>query len=806
MQYIQTDLAPEQVSEILISIGLEVESMDLYQTIKGGLKGFVIGEIKSCSKHPNADKLSITKVDIGREQLLDIVCGASNVATGQKVVVATVGTTIYKENESFEIKKAKIRGEVSEGMICAEDEIGIGDSHNGILVLPAHAETGIPASTYFKIENDVVFEIGLTPNRIDAASHYGVARDLAAYLSKNIVTRAIKPSVDSFRIVNNLLPISVVIENKEACKRYSGISISGVHIKESPEWLKNRLKAIGLKPINNVVDVTNFVLHETGQPLHAFDADKISGGKVIIKTLPEGTSFITLDGVERKLASADLMICNESDGMCIAGVFGGLESGVSGSTKNIFLESAWFNPVWIRRTAKRHGLNTDASFRFERGTDPNMTVYALKRAALLIAELSGGSISSELVDAYPEPVKDFQVVISFSHVERLIGMNIGKDLIKKILLGLEIKIEKESGDSLELHIPAYRVDVQREADVIEEILRLYGYDHVDISDKMISTITFSQKPEKNKIINNISDLLSSCGFNEIMSNSLTKSVYYDSSETIKDKLVYIMNPLSSDLNCMRQTLLFGCMEAVLYNTNRQNSNLKFYEFGNCYGLDKKNSSSNSLDKYYESEHLALLITGSKEESNWSTPDSHSSFYYLKAYVNNVLKRLGLNEDTMLISEIKNEYFDEGLVYGLNKKQIVEFGLVNSKLGKNFDRNEEIFYADFNWDHVMTAIANNKIKFEELPRFPEVRRDLSLIIDDSLRFEQLKSIIVKTERKLLKRIDLFDVYKGSSIEQGKKSYAISFILQDEKTLTDKEIDKIMGNIALSLEKELGARIR
>lgn len=805
--YIKTDLSVDEVSTILTDTGLEVEGLEQFESVKGGLEGLVIGQVTSCKKHPNADTLSVTTVNIGTENELPIVCGAPNVAEGQKVVVATVGTTLYSGNENFKIKKAKMRGEPSEGMICAEDEIGLGTSHDGIMVLDDSAKIGMPAKEYFNIETDTVFEIGLTPNRIDGASHIGTARDLAAFLSLTEKTELTKPSVDAFKVDNNNLPIEIIVENTEACPRYTGVTISNVKVKPSPEWLQNRLKAIGLNPINNLVDISNFVLHETGQPLHFFDADKIEGNKVIIKTLAEGTPFVTLDETERKLSVNDLMICDENKGMCIAGVFGGITSGVSENTKNIFIESAHFNSVFVRKTAKRHDLHTDASFRFERGSDPNITVYALKRASLLIKEIAGGEISSNIVDVYPEPVADYKVDLTFRNLKRLIGKEIEKEKVKNILESLDIKIIEEDNDKLSLEIPTYRVDVRREVDVIEEILRIYGYNNIEISEHVNSSLSYSPKPDKEKIQNTISDILSANAYNEIMCNSLTKADYYNNLESFKPtNLVKILNPLSNDLNVMRQTLLFGGLESVIYNQNRKNADLKLYEFGNCYYL-KDTDSENPLKKYDEEQHLALFITGNKTEENWISKEEATSFFLLKSYVENILEKLGFNLNQIESEEVSSDIFTEGLSYQYNKNQIVNFGILNKKVLKPFDIDTKVYFAEFSWDTVLKLSVRNNIRYTEISKYPEVRRDLALLLDKEVRFAKIKELAFKAERKLLKKVSLFDVFEGEKLGANKKSYAVSFILQDEnKTLTDKQIDKITNNFIRIFEKELGAQIR
>lgn len=805
-QYLDINLPAEEVSAILTSIGLEVEAVESYETIKGGLEGFVVGEVKTCSKHPNADKLSVTTVDVGGPELLPIVCGAPNVAAGQKVIVATVGTTIYKGDESFKISKAKIRGEVSEGMICAEDEIGIGTSHDGIMVLEEGIKIGTPAREYFNVESDVVFTIGLTPNRIDAASHYGVARDLAAYLNLKEKVSLQKPSIDNFRIDNNNRIIDVVIENEEACPRYSGLTITGVTIQPSPAWLQQRLKAIGLNPINNVVDVTNFVLHELGQPLHAFDADKIIGGRVVIKTMPEGSKFKTLDNQDRTLSGEDLMICNTTEGMCIGGVFGGIESGITETSKNVFLESAHFNPVYIRKTSRRHLLFTDASFRFERGSDPNMVVFALKRAAMLIKEVAGGTISSPVMDVYPQPVSNTVIDFDLQQAYDLIGKTIEVPVIKNILTSLEIEVTEETPASLKLSIPPFKVDVKRPADVVEEILRIFGYNNVEISESVHSTLSYIEKPNKDAVVNTISNWLSANGFNEIMSNSLNSSNYYNNLESFRsENLVMIMNPLSQELNSLRQSLLFSGLEAIRHNTNRRNPNLKLYEFGNCY--IKEEAKNQVLQGFTENLHLGIFLTGFKTEESWTNRQESASFYSLKAYVEYVMERTGIQSNKCEVADISSDIFSDGLKYSINNTEFVQFGVVNRKLVQQFDLKNPVFYADFNWDYVMKLIKNNKVAFEELPRFPEVRRDLSLVINKDIRFATIRAVAQKTEKKLLRQINLFDVYEGDKIDSNKKAYAMSFILRDqEKTLTDQEVDNIMSKLLKAFESEVGATIR
>ncbi|MGQ1889893.1 phenylalanine--tRNA ligase subunit beta [Thermophagus sp. OGC60D27] len=808
--YISTELPADQIAAILTDLGLEVGSVEEVDSVKGGLKGLVIGEVLTCEKHPNADKLSKTTVDVGEGEPLPIVCGAPNVAAGQKVVVAKVGTTIYPlSGEEFEIKKAKIRGEVSQGMICAEDEIGLGPNHDGIMVLDADAIPGTPAAQYFNIETDIIFEVDLTPNRIDGASHIGVARDLAAKLKQTDPAVEVKwPSVEDFGIDNRAWPVSVEVADNEGCIRYSGLTISNLEVKESPDWLKNRLRAIGQTPINNVVDVTNFILHELGQPLHAFDGDKIKGNRVIVRRLAGGTKFTTLDENERELHEQDLMICNAEEGMCIAGVFGGLESGVTDSTRKIFLESACFNPVYIRKTAKRHGLNTDASFRFERGTDPNMTVYALKRAAMLIKEVAGGTISSDIVDVYPEPVQPFSVELSLNHVQRLIGKKIESDQIRNILQALDIEMKSEENGVWKLEVPPYRVDVQREADVIEEILRVYGYNNVADPDKLNATIIYREKPDIGELRNKVSSQLVAQGFMEIMNNSLTKGGYYDQSETYaRNRVVELINPLSSDLNGLRQTLLFGGLETIRHNRNRQNPNLRLFEFGNCYSL-KEDKLSTDLGSYREEEKLALLATGNLSEGDWNTPDRKVSFFDLKSWSLNILERMGIDTSQCKETDCNNDLISEGLqVTTVDGQALFIIGMVDSKLLKQFDIDDAVYFAEMNWPALVKLSARQEVTFTEISRFPEVKRDLALLLDKPIMFKDIRNLAFKTEKKYLKNVSLFDVYEGQKLGPGKKSYAISFTLQDrEKTLKDKQIDKTMNNLTRIFEKELGAKLR
>lgn len=789
-QFIQTEKTPQEISLILTDIGLEVESLEKVQPIVGGLEGLVIGHVVSCEQHPNADRLRVTKVDVGSGELLQIVCGASNVGADQKVVVATVGTTVYPNTgEPFQINKSKIRGEVSEGMICAEDEIGLGDSHAGIMVLPAETPIGVAAKTYFKMEDDFMFEIGLTPNRADAASHLGVARDLAAYLRIPYQM----PDISAFKTDNENLTIAVKVEDNLACKRYSSVTISGVKVQSSPDWLKDKLKVIGIRPINNIVDVTNYVLHELGQPLHAFDADQIKGSKVVVKKCAEGTLFTTLDGVERKLSADDLMICNADEPMCIAGVFGGKTSGVTNETTNIFLESAYFDSVSVRKTSKRHNLKTDASFRFERGTDPEITVIALQRAALLIKEIAGGEISSSVSDIYPVKSKPFDVEVSYANIVRLIGQEIAAEEIKAIIVALGIEVFAETAEGLSLKVPAYKVDVTRECDVTEEVLRIYGYNNIHIPTKVNASLAYTAKPNKENVQNLIADMLTANGFLEIWCNSLTRSSFSKN----PDEAVQILNPLSSDLNVMRQSLLQPALESVAYNQNRRNIDLKLYEFGKTYHLIG--------DQYIERPRLLVLISGAKQTEQWNHTSTPSSFYNLKAAVDGILSRLGLaNFQT---EEIKDDNFAYGLRYFRGNQTLVTFGAVTAADKKQTGVDKDVFHADFDWAYLLDAIRKNKIVNKEVAKYPAVRRDLSMLVDQQTTFDQLKSIAFKTEKKLLKEVQIFDVFEGDKLPEGKKSYALNFTLQDEEqTLTDKQIDAIMQKIIANLAQTAKAEIR
>ena len=811
-EYVNFDLTPDEVAAALTSIGLETGGVEEVQTIKGGLEGLVIGEVLTCVEHPNSDHLHITTVNLGNGEPTQIVCGAPNVAAGQKVVVATLGTQLYDGDECFTIKKSKIRGVESIGMICAEDEIGIGTSHDGIIVLPEDAVPGTLAKDYYNVKSDYVLEVDITPNRADACSHYGVARDLYAYLIQNGKQATLqRPSVEAFAVENHDLDIKVTVENSEACPRYAGVTVKGVTVKESPEWLQNKLHLIGVRPINNVVDITNYIVHAFGQPLHCFDADKIKGGEVIVKTMPEGTPFVTLDGVERKLNERDLMICNKEEAMCIAGVFGGLDSGSTETTTDVFIESAYFHPTWVRKTARRHGLNTDASFRFERGIDPNITIYCLKLAALLVKELAGGTISSEIKDICVAPAQDFVVELAYEKIYSLVGKVIPVETIKSIVSSLEMKITNETVEGLTLAVPPYRVDVQRDCDVIEDILRIYGYNNVEIPSTLKSSLTTKGDADKsNKLQNLVAEQLVGCGFNEILNNSLTRAAYYDGLETYpSNHLVMLMNPLSADLNSMRQTLLFGGLESIAHNANRKNADLKFFEFGNCYyfDADKKNPEK-TLAAYAEDYHLGLWVTGKRVSNSWAHADENSSVYELKAYVENILKRLGLDLHNLVVGNLTDDIFAAALsVNTKGGKRLATFGVVTKKLLKAFDIDNEVYYADFDWKELMKAIRSVKISYKEISKFPAVKRDLALLLDKNVQFAEIEKIAYETEKKLLKEVELFDVYEGKNLEAGKKSYAVSFLLQDEsQTLNDKMIDKIMSKLVKNLEEKLNAKLR
>lgn len=802
-EYIQLDVDVETVSKILTDIGLEVEGVEKFQTIKGGLEGIVIGKVLTCVDHPNSDHLHITTVDVGGPEILPIVCGAPNVAAGQTVVVATDGTKLYDGDKEIIIKKAKVRGEISNGMICAEDEIGVGKSHDGIIVLPDSLPAGMPAADYFNIKDDYTIAIGLTPNRIDAASHIGVARDIAAYLNVNGSAKLSIPSVDAFKCSDKKSPISIVVERKDLCPRYTGVVVSGITIKDSPEWLQNKLKAIGLRPINNVVDVTNFVLHELAQPLHAFDVDKIEGSEIHVKTVADKTKFQTLDGVVRELSSDDLVICNVNKPMCIAGVFGGLESGVSNNTTSVFIESAYFNPVSIRKTARRHGLNTDASFRYERGIDPNITIYALKRAALLVQEVAGGEICGPIFDSNPEKVPSFPVTINLDKAYSLMGKNIGDDTFKKILKGLEMEIVSEEGRELHILVPPYRVDVQRAEDVIEDVLRIYGYNNIEFTDNLHASITHLDGVNQTKVRNTIADMLVDSGWYEIMNNSLTSSAYYsDLQSDIKDHLVRIMNPLGAELDVMRNTMLFSALEVVNHNINRQQTDLSLFEFGSIY-YTKANEGS-VTDRFGESQQLALCITGKQTPIYWSEKQQDTNIFVLKSAVQKILSKLGM-------SNIQFSTYNNELIAGLectilNHKVVARLGSVSKAILKKFDIDKPVYFAEIYWN-VILENYRQKVQYKELPQAPSVRRDLALLIDSSVTFEQIQKIAYQTERKLLKQVTVFDVYEGKGIPSGKKSYAVSFLLQDtQKTLTDSQIDGIMNRLIENYKKNLGAELR
>ncbi len=799
-QFLQIDWEATKTGELLTDLGLEVEGIETKESIKGALKGIIVGEVLTCIQHPNADRLKVTTVDLGTDGIVQIVCGAPNVAVGQKVPVATIGTTLYdKQGEGFKIKKGKIRGEESFGMICAEDELGLGAGHDGIMVMDAALKPGIPVAAVFNIEVDEIFEIGLTPNRSDAMSHFGVARDLrAGLMQQDINLELISPSVSNFHVDERTLRFDVEVDKKEQALRYCGISITDVKIKASPKWIQNKIKAIGLTPKNNIVDITNYVLHELGQPLHAFDAQKIKGNKVLVKTLKEGTKFTTLDGVERVLSSEDIMICDaDSTPLCIAGVFGGSGSGVTEHTTSIFLESAYFNAVSVRKTAKRHALNTDASFRFERGIDINLTKYALKRAALLIEEYAGGKMGSDISDFYPEKIEDYQVFFSYENAYRLIGQEIPKETIKKILASLEIKINSETEGGLGLTIPSYRTDVQREADIIEEILRVYGYNNIEFSHKLNTSISFDSNKDT-KVESTIANQLTSLGFNETMANSLTKPAYSALSENINEAAnVAMLNPLSNDLKVLRQSMLFSGLESVSYNINRKNNSLKFYEFGKTY--HKFN------EKYQEDKHLTLFLTGSRTGESWSNEDRIVDFFYLKGVVNNVLVRLGMT--ALKSSPTKQDIFSEGITLSLGKMKLVDLGVVKGSLLKEFGIKQNVLFADFNWGTILKLTGNKNIKVVDLPKFPAVKRDLALLLDSKIEFKELYNLAFQSEKILLKEVDLFDVYEGDKLPEGKKSYAVSFLIQDEtKTLTDKQIDKVMQKLQQTFEKNLQAVLR
>ena len=811
-EYLDFDLTPEETSVALTSIGLEVGSVEEVQTVKGGLEGLVIGQVLTCEPHPNSDHMHVTTVDLGQGEPAQIVCGAPNVAAGQKVVVAPLGCKLYDGDQCFTIKKAKLRGIESCGMICAEDEIGIGTDHSGIIVLPDTAVVGTLAKDYYNIKSDYVIEVDITPNRADACSHYGVARDLYAYLVQNEKPAQLhKPSVDAFAVENHDLDIPVIVENGEACPRYAGVTIKGVTVKESPEWLQERLRIIGLRPINNIVDITNYICHGFGHPMHCFDADKIKGGKVVVKTMPEGTPFVTLDGVEHKLSDRDLMICNAEEPMCIGGVFGGLDSGTTEETKNVFLESAYFHPTWIRKTARRHGLSTDASFRYERGVDPNNAVYILKLAALMVKELAGGTISSEVKDVAAQEFPPFRVELNYQQVHDLIGKEIGAETIKRIVKSLEMNIVAETAEGLTLDVPQYRVDVQRPCDVVEDILRIYGYNNVEIPTTLKSSLTVKTDTDRSQRMQNlISEQLVGEGFNEILNNSLTRAAYYDNLQCYPSQnLVRLMNPLSSDLNVMRQTLLFGGLESIARNINHKSPDLRFFEFGNCYYFhEERRNAEKALAPYSEDYHLGLWLTGKKVTGSWAHAEEDSTIYELKAYVENVFARLGISASQLQTAPATEDIFSTALSFNQrNGKRVAMFGIVSRSILKQLDIDQPVFFADLCWNELMKLQKNYKTSFKEIAKYPAVKRDLALLVDSSVQFGDIEKLAFETDRKLLKKVTLFDVYEGKTLLAGKKSYAVSFTLQDEtQTLNDKAIDKVMQKLIYNLENKLGAKLR
>ena len=815
-EYVDFDLGAEQVAEALTSIGLEVGSVEEVQAIKGGLQGLVVAEVLTCEPHPNSDHMHVCSVNIGAEEPVQIVCGAANVAQGQKVIVATLGTKLYDGEECFTIKRSKLRGIESLGMICAEDEIGIGTSHDGIIVLPQEAKVGTPAAEYYGIESDWVIEVDITPNRADACSHYGVARDLYAWLVRNGHKTALhRTDVSSFAADNNDLDIDIVVENAEACPRYCAVTVKGCEVKESPEWLQTKLRTIGVRPINNVVDVTNYVMFAYGQPLHCFDADMIEGKKVVVKTMPEGTPFVTLDGVEHKLSDRDLAICNANAPMCIAGVFGGKGSGTYETTKDVLLESAYFNPTWIRKSARRHGLNTDASFRFERGIDPDLQVYALKVAALMVKELAGGTVSMDIKDIEaPGLAKNFAVDLEYKYAHDLIGKTIPAEVIKEIVTSLDMKITAETESGISLSVPAYRVDVQRPCDVVEDILRIYGYNNVEIPTAVKSSLTIKGEVDRsNKLQNLVSEQLVGEGFREILNNSLTKEAYYnDLTAYPKDRAVKLLNPLSSDLNVLRQTLLFGGLESIAHNANRKNANLRFFEFGNCYyknpDTTEEQKAADTLAAYSEDLHLGLWLTGKRVEASWAHPEEPSSVYELKAYVGHILTRLGAPVGKLKQQAGANDIFAKSLALVDNNGTVVlEFGLVKKALTAAFDISAEVYFADINWTLLMKKTKKHSVSFTEISKFPAVSRDLALLVDKSVEFARIEQIAFAADKKFLKKVTLFDVYEGKNLEAGKKSYAVNFLLQDDtKTMNDKQTDAVMAKIIASLEKQLGAKLR
>ena len=811
-EYVDFDLTAQQVCDALTSTGLEVDALEEVQSIKGGLKGLYVGKVLTCEAHPNSDHLHVTTVDLGKGEPSQIVCGAPNVAAGQKVIVADLGCVLYDGDQEFVIKKSKLRGVESNGMICAEDEIGIGTDHAGIIVLPEDAVVGTPAAEYYHLESDWLIEVDITANRADGLSHWGVARDLYAWLKSNgYETKMHRPDCSAFTVDNHNLPIEVKIENTEACKRYACVSVTDCEVKESPEWLKNKLNTIGLRPINNIVDITNYVMMAYGQPLHTFDADMVKGHKIVVKTMPDGTPFQTLDGEEHKLSDRDLAICNEEEPMCIAGVFGGKGSGTYETTKNVVLESAYFHPTWIRKSARRHGLSTDASFRFERGVDPNGTIYALQQAAILCKELAGGKVSMEICDVYPEPMKNAVVGLTYKYVHDLVGKDIPVDKIKSICESLEMKVLEETADGLKLEIPAYRVDVTRPCDVVEDILRIYGYNNVEIPTQLKGSLVIKgDEDQKHKLANLVSEQLVGEGFNEILNNSLTKGAYYEGSNAFPaENCVKIMNPLSTDLNVMRQTLLFGGLESIQHNVNRKRGNLRFFEFGNVYTFDpQKENLDDPMQAYKEQYHCGLWLTGKRVEGSWAHANEESSFYELSAYVENILRRIGVKPGMIVRKKSDSEIFSAGItIENRGGKKLIEMGIIAKKLQKQFGLDAPVFYAELNWTALMKVIKKNEVLYTEVPKFPAVSRDLALLVDNSVEFAQIEQIARQTEKKLLKNVELFDVYEGDKLPAGKKSYAVNFVLQDEeKTMGDKQIDAIMQKLITNLKKQLNAELR
>ncbi|MBP5778023.1 MAG: phenylalanine--tRNA ligase subunit beta [Prevotella sp.] len=811
-EYVDFDLTAQQVADALTSTGLEVDALEEVQSIKGGLKGLYVGKVLTCEAHPNSDHLHVTTVDLGKGEPSQIVCGAPNVAAGQKVIVADLGCVLYDGDQEFVIKKSKLRGVESNGMICAEDEIGIGNDHSGIIVLPEDAVVGTPAAEYYHLESDWLIEVDITANRADGLSHWGVARDLYAWLKSNgYETKMHRPDCSAFKVDNHDLPIEVVIENQETCKRYACVSVTDCEVKESPDWLKNKLTTVGLRPINNIVDITNYIMMAYGQPLHTFDADMVKGHKIVVKTMPEGTPFQTLDGEEHKLSDRDLAICNAEDPMCIAGVFGGKGSGTYETTKNVVLESAYFHPTWIRKSARRHGLSTDASFRFERGVDPNGTIYALKQAAILCQELAGGKVSMEICDVYPEPIKNAIVELKYDYVHNLVGKFLNPGIITNICRSLDMEIKFENELGLTLEIPAYRVDVTRPCDVVEDILRIYGYNNVEIPTQLKGSLVIKGDEDmKHKLANLVSEQLVGEGFNEILNNSLTKGAYYEGHNAYPaENCVKIMNPLSTDLNVMRQTLLFGGLESIQHNVNRKRQNLRFFEFGNVYTFDPaKQNDDDPMQAYKEQYHCSLLVTGKRVEGSWAHQNEDSTFYELSAYVENILRRIGVKPGMLVRKKSENDIFSAGqTIENRGGKTLVEMGIIAKKLQKQFGLDNPVYYAELNWTALMKVIKKNEVLYTEVPKFPAVSRDLALLVDNNVEFAQIEQIARQTEKKLLKRVELFDVYEGDKLPAGKKSYAVNFILQDEeKTMGDKQIDAIMQKLIANLKKQLNAELR